>query len=343
MITRKKRIDWIDLAKGLTIILVVLGHSTGNGLLGVIVHDVIYSFHMPLFFILSAMTCKLSISDDDFKYNTIKSAKHLLLPYAITHVIRILWVDDIAVFNSIDYWKSALFTCIFSSGSNFDYYGIQVYSIISWFFCVLFFCRTIYDYIHLKIENENIFFICICMCSFMGEGIGIVQRLPFSIDIALASLLFLYFGRYLHSINVSEQPFKKILLWGFIWVLTFFIIKPNFHDSIVLAMAGRVYPLFPICFITGIAGTMIIVEFSAICCTAIKTLCKPMIYLGKNSLYLLCIHSLDEKISIYFESDSHLIMFIKRLVIDLLIFIIVMVIKSIITKIKNIVSIQHPI
>ena len=47
----KKRIDWIDIAKGIAIILVVYGHTT----LPVIISKAIYSFHMPLFFILSGL------------------------------------------------------------------------------------------------------------------------------------------------------------------------------------------------------------------------------------------------------------------------------------------------
>ena len=44
----KKRELWIDMARGIGIILVFLGHSTGNPLIWLI-----YGFHMPLFFILS--------------------------------------------------------------------------------------------------------------------------------------------------------------------------------------------------------------------------------------------------------------------------------------------------
>ena len=52
-----KRLDWIDIAKGIGIILVVLGHTlvpqvreTGfAGFLWIF----IYNFHMPLFFFLS--------------------------------------------------------------------------------------------------------------------------------------------------------------------------------------------------------------------------------------------------------------------------------------------------
>lgn len=43
------RIAWVDIAKGLGIFLVVLGHTYRKNP----VQNWIYSFHMPLFFILS--------------------------------------------------------------------------------------------------------------------------------------------------------------------------------------------------------------------------------------------------------------------------------------------------
>ncbi|MGV3119497.1 acyltransferase family protein [Lactiplantibacillus argentoratensis] len=48
----KKRIEWIDIARGITMISVVIGHSLygyNNGLLS----HFIYTFHMPIFFILT--------------------------------------------------------------------------------------------------------------------------------------------------------------------------------------------------------------------------------------------------------------------------------------------------
>ena len=49
-----KRIEWIDIAKGIGIILVVIGHISQIEVL----NDIIYSFHMPLFFIISGYLYK---------------------------------------------------------------------------------------------------------------------------------------------------------------------------------------------------------------------------------------------------------------------------------------------
>lgn len=46
----KERETYIDIAKGIGIILVVIGHLHG---INHIIHDFFYLFHMPLFFIIS--------------------------------------------------------------------------------------------------------------------------------------------------------------------------------------------------------------------------------------------------------------------------------------------------
>lgn len=48
-IDSNNRIAWVDIAKGIGIVLVLIGHISQNKNL----HYFIYSFHMPLFFIIS--------------------------------------------------------------------------------------------------------------------------------------------------------------------------------------------------------------------------------------------------------------------------------------------------
>lgn len=58
------RIEWIDMAKGYGVILVILGHF-GLEKLGYW----IYSFHMPLFFFLAGYVFKEKLKIKDFVLN----------------------------------------------------------------------------------------------------------------------------------------------------------------------------------------------------------------------------------------------------------------------------------
>ncbi len=79
-----KRLEWIDIAKGIAIILVVLGHATGASIMG----KYIYSFHMPLFFIISGMC--FSKGKYDFPTFLQKRFKQLFLPSIYLTVVSII-------------------------------------------------------------------------------------------------------------------------------------------------------------------------------------------------------------------------------------------------------------
>ena len=55
--SNKRRIEMIDIAKALAIVLVILGHTVGNFDMPAY-RLIIYTFHMPLFFILAGMSMK---------------------------------------------------------------------------------------------------------------------------------------------------------------------------------------------------------------------------------------------------------------------------------------------
>lgn len=92
---------WIDIVKGIGIILVVLGHAfrdemrTANIVYDYI-YNIIYSFHMPLFFAISGVTFGLSYSKYKNSLTTFykKKAKSLFIPLvsysAIIYVIFVL-------------------------------------------------------------------------------------------------------------------------------------------------------------------------------------------------------------------------------------------------------------
>ncbi len=70
---RNARLDWLDTAKGLAIVLVVIGHVTSNYVtdksadVATVFHSLhwfIYSFHMPLFFMISGYLFRSSLKKD---------------------------------------------------------------------------------------------------------------------------------------------------------------------------------------------------------------------------------------------------------------------------------------
>ena len=71
------RIEWIDVAKGLGMLLVVIGHCNPPGW----ITAGIFAFHMPLFFVLSGFTYRWK---DDFTAHLKKDFQRLIVPYLVT-------------------------------------------------------------------------------------------------------------------------------------------------------------------------------------------------------------------------------------------------------------------
>ena len=147
-----KRISYIDMAKGIGIILVVYGHL---GFASESVLTWITSFHMPLFFILSGMllshTNSVTYSMKDF---ISKKAKALLTPYFTFSFLSILFsaILDFSTFTA--YLPDALM-------QTFSFYGISVL----WFLPALFFGETIFLWLrkHTSFFFTGIFSIEICL------------------------------------------------------------------------------------------------------------------------------------------------------------------------------------
>lgn len=84
---KRDRLDWLDIAKGITIILMMLGHTS----IPKPVNSFIFAFHMPLFFIASGW----STSWEKYSFGKFfqRKVKTLLLPFVIYSimVIAIAW------------------------------------------------------------------------------------------------------------------------------------------------------------------------------------------------------------------------------------------------------------
>ncbi len=100
--SKQARIGWIDSLKGLGIILVVIGHVT-QGYIGnttfqssewflEVIHCIIYSFHMYLFFIISGMTFSIAYFRDGIlnKGKLVCQIKNVIYVFSIFSIVQ--WI-----------------------------------------------------------------------------------------------------------------------------------------------------------------------------------------------------------------------------------------------------------
>lgn len=83
---QQKRIEWIDVLKGIAIIFVFMGHQVGrtNGDVPKAIGVWIYSFHIPLFFFLSGVTFSID-KYKNFLHFFWTKCKTILLPMIFLH------------------------------------------------------------------------------------------------------------------------------------------------------------------------------------------------------------------------------------------------------------------
>ncbi len=288
------RIEWIDFAKGLTMLLVIAGHSLlmESGL-----RAAIFSFHMPLFFILSGITFHYADSADRLVKNGEKAFRHLVLPaFCMVSIATALsCIRNYTSFLNVDYTKqfirllAAAFT--FSSGSDVEYLSSSIPAIgMPWFLIVLFLGRGLFDYIQYKCPLKKTVLFCVLL-SVAGVLMGKLLWLPLSFDIALAIQPFFLLGKEFDRVKAEQKPLIKLIVFAVLWAVLFFL--PRYFNEFYFELSCRRYIWYPLCFVTAAFGTLMISELSVLACR-LPALSRYICALGKDSLTLLFIHVVDD-------------------------------------------------
>ncbi len=219
-----KRIIWIDTAKSFAIILVIVGHTVGDPLLAII-----FSFHMALFFILSAWTTKFSTDKASLYKNMYKSFRHLIIPALTIFSVRaVIQAAEMTSSATSSEWKIFIMqkglSLLFSSGVDNTFLGLTVPAIgIPWFLVVLFFSRTIYDSLQLFLKRDTAFFAIILSLSLLGVIIGKRVYLFFSLDIAFAVLSLIWFAQLANRYYMPGRSMKVLLISLILWIICFLL------------------------------------------------------------------------------------------------------------------------
>lgn len=86
----KERLDYMDRARGILIILMVIGHIWQSGF----IFDTIYAFHMPAFFVISGMLMQHTRASE-------KPFGQLLKGKILSYGIPFLWIELLGVLTDI--------------------------------------------------------------------------------------------------------------------------------------------------------------------------------------------------------------------------------------------------
>lgn len=283
----KKRIDWIDVAKGLAIILMIVGHTIPHN----IIYMFIFSFHMPFFVILSGFTYKIPKNEKDIKKRVRKYVKQLLIPYILTlivYTIVLVFINDkLTLFNILKQFCKNL---LWGNGCDYTLFGINLKGVSAiWFLIALFFSKLIFDIVNYKINNKNIFdsIIIYCFFALLGIMIGKFIWLPQNLDLVLIFLLYLYIGIIFNKYKKDIEKFKII-----VFIICFIIWTVCLGFNLNIELAIRSYPYGFLSVIESICGSYCTIELCKIL-NKNNMLKFIFINIGKISLVILCMHSIE--------------------------------------------------
>ncbi len=185
-----KRLDFLDIAKGIGIILVVLGHTyRGNGL-----NIFIYSFHMPLFFFISGLLYnqKKYATTFFFLKNKIRT---LLLPYASFYILSYfywLFVEKTLRQGTDVYFTVPIIG--FFYGTDFALYMYPNGAL--WFLTCLFTTELLLFFILKFIRSNKLRLAMFIFCGLIGYFLSIKNYppLPLSANTSFIAIVFVGVG-----------------------------------------------------------------------------------------------------------------------------------------------------
>lgn len=270
-LSQKDRVKWIDMARGFAMLLIIVGHCAG---ISETVKHIIFSFHVPLFFILSGYVYRHK------EKSILKDFKQLIVPYIIS--IFIIIIINIYANRSIswDYIIQTLKSAIYAYGS--DYGEIKLIGGL-WFLPTIFVARRFMNLAFSIDMKEHYRAVVFLFFTFLGVQISRYVWVPLNIDVALIASGFMYVGYLLKIFRININ--LDILLGCFlIWIGA---VKTG-----VLEMSTRVYDPWPVIFCGSVAASICVIYL----CEKLerfKILQWTLSFVGMHTILLLCIHDLD--------------------------------------------------
>lgn len=276
----KERIEFIDLAKGICILLVVQIHVFGDTSWNIF--KVFSIFRMPLYFFLSGVFFK---SYDGFYSFLKKKTNKLLIPFFSCFFLSIIplhFFFDYVVGNNLFSWMD-----LFGANHGRFYHDING---AVWFLLALFDVNILFFIIHSVTHNNLLVVIFSVLLGFIGLSLDQCSLwLPMWVDTSLTALPFFAAGYLVKQVTnfFSNTHTDKYYLSFLFCVLCFVIIVYYINkDVLSIDFGDNHYEIdFLGLYIGGLSGV-----FCVMILAKIIGFIPVVSYLGRYSIVVLCTH-----------------------------------------------------
>lgn len=285
MINERNRM--IDIARGIGIILVIVGHLHHFFEWTSMTYIVIYSFHIPLFLIVSGICQK---NRKDMKIMDIARDKFIsiMVPYFVFSILTLLFVFPESA--QAKQWMVGMFIGI----GDTDTLG---FNIPLWFLPMLFCATMIFSVIN-KIANiiarksiirfTMFLGVCSLLCVFLGKR---MPQLPYSLNNAMVAQFFLFVGFGLRTIYMRNQNlFKSKMVQVILFVSCLLIWLAGLKINGRVDMNSETYNYVPVYLMTGIVGSILTLFVSSAIDKIFSKGAELLAYIGRSSMYIMVFH-----------------------------------------------------
>ena len=218
-IEKRNRVLYIDLYKGIGILLMIAAHIG----FGFAFDHYVHAFHMPLFFFISGFLFK------DKKGYLISKSRSLLMPYFVYAISTyIIWK---IIFNQPS--DSLIHILLYMNSTDFI-------SDALWFLTALFISNFIYWIIRSLFSNEIFITIIIAIIAIFGNMIHVIYSKPcvFSIDAGMVGTGIMHIGYGFKHYKTRLNDRLKRLSWKEIGVAMLLISALVFFNNSVNMREG---------------------------------------------------------------------------------------------------------
>lgn len=287
-----KRIEYIDIARGIGILLVVMGHND-FGYISPFGYKVIYSFHMPLFFFLSGYFLNTTLGFWSFFKKRFNS---IMKPYFFT--LFLIYAGSIS-FGKMGFQTALgrIVKAMYGTGRYIDW--VQLWFLPHLFVVSLY--AFLFYALFKKFNNKIVLWIALFLTlglsslflkSFYPFSISLAGKsyelfgLPYSLDLVLLSGFFFILGSEIRQISSEElfgNPWLAIITGvGLIALNILVAAKTDFNT--------RTYESFVLNTIEAVTGIAFILALSRQLELHTDKLASLFKYLGRISLIILIFH-----------------------------------------------------
>ncbi|WLV24456.1 acyltransferase family protein [Aciduricibacillus chroicocephali] len=250
----KEHYKWIDIARAIGIVAVVMGHGYHE-----LAHHYTYWFHMPLFFILSGFLYKPLNNMGEFASWVGKRAVRLLLPYLTFGIIIYLYIELKEGFTVVSFMEDMY---------NLMYGGMMMKGLVTvfWFMTCLLITQIVFALIDLIFRSHAIKIGIIILSYLFAHLYAYYQPIetpvPWSADVTFIALSYYAFGYYIKKYIHKVLNLKTFIVTALLTIM--FVIydyknnyfynidlKPNVYNHLLLDFLVPVIICFTIFYISA--------------------------------------------------------------------------------------------